>query len=113
MSPWRLRSKASNAGLYAKYFVSNFKTIPRAMKDTRGFWTGDYWGASRSATTRASSARHRSRSQDLLKPEYKDKVAMNGSPLTSGSAIAGVFAAALANGGSLTNVRPGIDWFPS
>ena len=29
---------------------------------------------------------------------------MNGSPLTSGSAIAGVFAAALANGGSLTNV---------
>ena len=36
---------------------------------------------------------------------------MNGSPLTAGSAVAGVFAAALANGGSLNNVRPGIDWF--
>ena len=46
-----------------------------------------------------------------MKPEYKNKVAMNGSPLTSGSAIAGVFAAALANGGSLSNVSPGIDYF--
>ena len=33
------------------------------------------------------------------------------SPLTSGSAIAGVFAAALSNGGSLSNVAPGVDWF--
>jgi putative spermidine/putrescine transport system substrate-binding protein len=46
-----------------------------------------------------------------LKPEYKGKVALNGSPLTSGSAIGGVFAAALANGGSASNVVPGIDWF--
>jgi putative spermidine/putrescine transport system substrate-binding protein len=48
---------------------------------------------------------------DLLKPLYKNQVALNGSPLTSGSAIAGVFAAALANGGSLSNVGPGVDWF--
>ena len=26
---------------------------------------------------------------DLLKPEYKNRVALNGSPLTSGSAVAG------------------------
>ena len=32
---------------------------------------------------------------DLLKPEYKNQVALNGSPLSSGSAIAGVFAAAI------------------
>ena len=44
---------------------------------------------------------------DLLKPEYQNKVALNGSPLSSGSAVAGVFAAALANGGSLTNIEPG------
>ena len=35
----------ANEGLYAKYFNSNYKTIPRALKDTRGFWMGDYWGA--------------------------------------------------------------------
>ena len=42
---------------------------------------------------------------------YKGKVALNGSPLTSGSAVAGVFSAALANGGSLTNVAPGVELF--
>ena len=36
---------------------------------------------------------------------------MNGSPLASGSAVATVFAAALANGGSLDDVGPGIDFF--
>ncbi len=35
----------SNTGLYSKYLVSTWGTIPRAMKDGRGFWAGDYWGA--------------------------------------------------------------------
>jgi putative spermidine/putrescine transport system substrate-binding protein len=99
------------AGLYARYFVSQYKTIPRAMKDTRGFWTGDYWGAvSIGYNTNIISTPPKTFA-DLLKPEYKNKVALNGSPLQSGSAIAGVFAAALANGGSLNDVGPGIDWF--
>jgi putative spermidine/putrescine transport system substrate-binding protein len=46
-----------------------------------------------------------------LKPEYKGKVAMNGSPLSSNSAIAGVLAATLGAGGSLSDVSPGIDFF--
>jgi putative spermidine/putrescine transport system substrate-binding protein len=99
------------AGLYGRYFVSTYKTIPRAMKDTRGFWTGDYWGA-------VSIGYHGNLVQnvprtfaDLAKPEYKNKVAINGSPLTSNSAVAVVLAASLANGGSLGNVGPGIDYF--
>ena len=40
-----VRDRRREQGLYAKYFASNYKTIPRAMKDTRGFWMGDYWGA--------------------------------------------------------------------
>src|SRR5260221_1838143 len=35
----------ANEGLYAKYFPSNYATIPRALKNTRGLWMGDYWGA--------------------------------------------------------------------
>jgi putative spermidine/putrescine transport system substrate-binding protein len=97
--------------LFAKYFVSNYATIPRAMKDTRGLWTGDYYG-SITIGYNASVVKTPPKSfADLLKPIYKSQVALNGSPLTSGSAIAGVFAAALANGGSLNNVGPGIDWF--
>ena len=98
-------------GLFAKYFNTHFASIPRAMKDTRGYWTADYWGAI-SIGYNANIIKTPPKSfADLLKPDYKGKVALNGSPLTSGSAVAGVFAAALANGGSLNDVGPGIDWF--
>jgi len=101
----------ANEGLYAKYFNRRFKTIPREMKDGRGFWVGDYWGVI-SLGVNQNIVRNVPKSfKDLLKPEYKNQVALNGSPLTSGSALAGVFAAALANGGSLNNVGPGIDFF--
>jgi putative spermidine/putrescine transport system substrate-binding protein len=99
------------SGLFAKYFNSNFGTIPRNMKDTRGYWTGDYWGAVSIGYNSNLIKTPPKTWQDLLKSDYKGKVALNGSPLTSGSAVAGVFAAALGNGGSLNDVGPGIDLF--
>ncbi|HEY5101004.1 MAG TPA: ABC transporter substrate-binding protein, partial [Gaiellaceae bacterium] len=98
-------------GLYGKYFVSEFSTIPRSMKDTRGYWWGDYWGAISIGYNQNLISNPPKTFADLLKPEYKGKVAMNGSPLTSNSAVSGVIAAALANGGSTSNVGPGIDFF--
>jgi putative spermidine/putrescine transport system substrate-binding protein len=99
------------SGLYGKYFVSNFATIPRSMKDTRGYWWGDYWGAISIGYNQNLVPNPPKTWKDLLKPEYKGKVALNGSPLTSNSAVSGVIAAALANGGGLGNVGPGIDFF--
>ncbi len=64
------------------------------MKDTRGFWMGDYWGSISIGYNKNLVKNPPKTFADLLKPEYKDQVALNGSPLTSGSAIAGVFAAA-------------------
>jgi putative spermidine/putrescine transport system substrate-binding protein len=101
----------SNEGLYAKYFNTNYRTIPRALKDTRGFWMGDYWGAVSIGYNKSLVSNPPKTWKDLLKPEYKGKVAMNGSPLSSGSAIAGVFAATLGAGGTLSDVTPGIDFF--
>jgi putative spermidine/putrescine transport system substrate-binding protein len=98
-------------GLWAKYKNANFATIPRSMKDTRGFWVGDYWGAISIGYNSQLISNAPKTWADLLKPEYKGKVALNGSPLTSGSAVAGVFAAALGNGGSLNDVSPGVDYF--
>jgi putative spermidine/putrescine transport system substrate-binding protein len=98
-------------GLYAKYFPSTFSTIPRNMKDTRGLWYGDYWGATSIGYNSNIIKTPPKTWKDLLKSDYKGKVALNGSPLTSGSAQGGVFAAALANGGSLSDVGPGIDFF--
>ncbi len=101
------------AGLYGKYFPSTFSTIPRSMKDTRGYWYGDYWGAISIGYNQNLISNGPTTWKDLLKPEYKGKVALNGSPLQSNSAVSGVIAASLANGGSLKDVGPGIDFFAS
>jgi putative spermidine/putrescine transport system substrate-binding protein len=98
-------------GLYAKYFNRYFGTVPRSMKDGRGFWIADYWGVISFGVNRAVVQNIPRSWADLLKPEYKNRVALNGSPLSSGSAVAGVFSAALANGGSLGDIGPGIDFF--
>ena len=101
----------ANEGLYARYYNRFFGSVPRSMKDTRGFWVGDYWGVVSFGVNR-NVVRNVPRSwNDLLKPEYKNQVALNGSPLSSGSAVAGVYSASLANGGSLSNIVPGIDFF--
>jgi putative spermidine/putrescine transport system substrate-binding protein len=101
----------ANEGLYAKYFTTNFKKVPRAMKDGRGFWVGDYWGVVSFGVNGAVVSNAPKSWKDLLKPEYKNRVALNGSPLSSGSAVAGVFSASIANGGSLNDIGPGIDFF--
>ncbi|MFN8224094.1 MAG: ABC transporter substrate-binding protein [Gaiellales bacterium] len=101
----------ANEGLYARYYTTNFKKVPRAMKDGRGFWVGDYWGVISFGVNGAVVPNAPKSWQDLLKPEYKNKVALNGSPLSSGSAVAGVFSAAIANGGGLGDIGPGIDFF--
>jgi putative spermidine/putrescine transport system substrate-binding protein len=101
----------ANEGLYAKYFNLNYKTIPRALKDTRGYWMGDYWGAVSIGYNKKLVPNPPKTFKDLLKPEYRGKVAINGSPLSSNSAVSVVIAAALANGGSLNDVQAGIDFW--
>ncbi|MEV4012659.1 ABC transporter substrate-binding protein [Nonomuraea angiospora] len=98
-------------GLFAPYKVQSFDKIPEGQKEDTGLWVNDYGGyvsigcdAKKIATCPTSFA-------DLLKPEYKGKVAMNGNPTKAGSAFAGVYAAALANGGSFDDIQPGIDFF--
>jgi putative spermidine/putrescine transport system substrate-binding protein len=48
---------------------------------------------------------------DLLKPEYKGKVALNGDPTQAGAAFAGVMMASLANGGSADDISKGVEFF--
>jgi putative spermidine/putrescine transport system substrate-binding protein len=98
-------------GLYKPYKVAAYKTIPKGMKDPSARWYGDYWGAISIGYNSNLIKPAPKTFKDLLKSAYKNKVALNGNPLTSNSAVSGVFAAALANGGSLNNIQPGIDFF--
>ncbi|MEV6728359.1 MULTISPECIES: extracellular solute-binding protein [unclassified Streptomyces] len=102
---------AARKGLLAPYEVAAFDQIPEEQKDKHARWYNDYGGyisigcdAKRVKTCPSTFA-------DLRKPEYKGQVSLNGDPTKSGSAFAGVYAAALANGGSFDDIQPGIDFF--
>ncbi|MFE9931207.1 ABC transporter substrate-binding protein [Streptomyces sp. NPDC005533] len=102
---------AARQGLLAPYRVDPFHQIPEDQKDPDARWYNNYGGymsigcdAKRVKTCPSTFA-------DLRKPEYKGQVALNGDPTKSGSAFAGVYAAALANGGSFADIQPGLDFF--
>jgi putative spermidine/putrescine transport system substrate-binding protein len=98
-------------GLFAQYQVSTWDTVPDTLKDPDGYWIGDYWGVIAFGANTDVVSNPPQSWQDLLKPEYRGQVALNGDPRESGSAFAGVFCASLANGGSLDDITPGIDFF--
>jgi putative spermidine/putrescine transport system substrate-binding protein len=102
---------AQQSGLLATYKVATWDSIPDNAKSGDGSWYSDYGGyvaigydSSKISTPPTSFA-------DLLKPEFKNKVAINGDPTKAGAAFAAVYAAALANGGSFDNIQPGLDYF--
>ncbi len=98
-------------GLIAPYKVSTWDTIPNDLKDPDGNWYGDYYGVLSFMVNTDVVKNVPQDWSDLLKPEYKNAVALSGDPRTSNQAIQSVFAAALANGGSLDNAQPGLDFF--
>ena len=105
-----------DAGQYQPYKVSTWDKIPDTLlglptKDPEGYWTGGYYGVMALETNTAAVQNPPTNWSDLLKPEYKGQVALTGDPRTSNQAIQSVFAAALANGGSLDNAQPGLDFF--
>jgi putative spermidine/putrescine transport system substrate-binding protein len=102
---------AAQQGLLAPYKVASYGDIPIGQKDPQARWYNDYGGyisigcdAKRVKTCPTTFA-------DLLKPQYKGQVALNGNPTKSGSAFGGVYAASLASGGSFDDIQPGLDFF--
>jgi putative spermidine/putrescine transport system substrate-binding protein len=102
---------ATADGLLQPYKVAEWDTIPDGAKDAAGNWWGDYYGVLSFETNTAVVPNVPQDWSDLLKPEYKGKIALAGDPRVSNQAIQTVYAAALANGGSLDNAQPGLDFF--
>ena len=98
-------------GLFTPYEVSNWATIPDSMKDPTGLWYGDYYGVISFGTNGNVQKTPPQDWSDLLNPRYHGQVAIDGDPRSANDAFSAVYAAALANGGSLDNIEPGINFF--
>ncbi|MET1231724.1 MAG: extracellular solute-binding protein [Candidatus Limnocylindrales bacterium] len=101
----------SNQDLFQPYMVSTWDTIPESAKDAEGFWVGDYYGVMSFVTNTEAVANPPKDWSDLLKPEYKNQIALDGDPRASNQAIQAVYASALANGGTLDDAKPGLDFW--
>ena len=97
--------------LFTAYKPSTFGSIPASAKDPKGNWVGNYFGVVSFGVNKNIVKNVPRTWADLLKPEYKGQVALNGNPLSAQAAFSAVWSAALANGGSLDNIQPGIEYF--
>jgi putative spermidine/putrescine transport system substrate-binding protein len=103
--------KADQAGLLAPYKVVTWSSIPANSKASNSTWYDDYGGYVAIGYDSAKVKVAPTSFKDLLKPIYKNQVAINGNPTQASAAFSAVYASSLANGGSLSNIDPGIQYF--
>jgi len=93
---------AKAEGLLASYKPSTWAEIPADLKDADGYWIGDYYGVLSFVVNKDLVKNMPTDWADLLKPEYKNAVALNGDPRTAYNAIVAVYAAGLSTGATTT-----------
>jgi putative spermidine/putrescine transport system substrate-binding protein len=104
----------ANKALFQPYKVATFDSIPADQKAADGSWFADYYGVLSFEINKDIIKGDSPKDwKDLLDPKYAHSVALAGDPLNSNQAIQSVEASALANGGSLDNAQPGLDFFKS
>jgi putative spermidine/putrescine transport system substrate-binding protein len=104
-------STGDSQGLWAPYKVTTWNDIPAAGKAPNGDYYADYGGYVAIGYDPARVKIPPTSFKALLGSAYKNQVAIDGNPAQAGSAFAAVYAAALANGGSLSNIAPGVTYF--
>lgn len=97
--------------LLAPYKVQSWDQIPGNLKASDGSWYSSYGGYMAIGYDSSKVKTPPTSFKDLLSPAYKNQVAINGNPTQANAAFSAVYAAALANGGSLGNIDPGIQYF--
>lgn len=100
---------AVEQGLVSAFEPSVFDEIPEGLKDPDGNWTAAYYGVL-TIGVNADAVDVPETWQDLLDPQYKGKISI-ADPRKSGIGVAAVMSASLANGGSVDDIGPGIEFF--
>jgi putative spermidine/putrescine transport system substrate-binding protein len=101
---------AKEQGLLAPYKVATWDTMV-GDKDPEGYYFVDYNGVMVFEVNTDVVTDVPQDWADLLDPKYNGQIAIAGDPRASNQAAQTVYAAALANGGDLDNIQPGLEFF--
>jgi putative spermidine/putrescine transport system substrate-binding protein len=99
----------ANTSLFAPYEVSTWSSIPAAQKDPTGLWYEDYGGYM--AVGYSTKFGTITSLNQLLGPQFKNAVALNGNPTSANAALNGVMMASLAEGGTAGSIAAGVNFF--
>ena len=101
----------ANTQYFAPYKPTGWADIPASQKEVTGLWKVGYYGVM-SVGYDANKIKTPPKSfDDLLKTPFKGAVALNGNPTQAAAAAGAVAYADLQAGGTLDNLKPGVDWF--
>ncbi|UAJ78277.1 ABC transporter substrate-binding protein [Leifsonia sp. ZF2019] len=101
----------ANTEYFAPYKPTGFDDIPADQKEKDGLWKVGYYGVMAVGYDANKIKTPPKTFDDLLKPEFKGAVALNGNPTQAAAAAGAVAWATLQAGGSLDDLKTGVDWF--
>ncbi|MFF1878644.1 ABC transporter substrate-binding protein [Leifsonia sp. NPDC058230] len=101
----------ANTQYFAPYKPTGWDDIPADQKESTGLWKVGYYGVMAVGYDANKIKTAPKTFSDLLKPEFKGAVALNGNPTQAAAAAGAVAYADLQNNGTLDDLTPGIDWF--
>ncbi len=105
---WGDQAKAE--GLLQPYKVAGWDTIPDALKDPEGYWYGDYYGTMAFEVNVDAVPFVPQDWNDLLDPRLKGLIAI-GDPVAASQSAHAVWAASVADGGTIDEPEKGIAFF--
>ena len=103
--------KGDSEGDFAPYQVTTWSNIPADAKASDSTYYSSYGGYVAIGYNPAKVKVAPTSFASLMNPAYKNQIALNGNPTQANAAFVAVYAAAIANGGSLYNIEPGITYF--
>src|SRR6266571_4457378 len=103
--------QAVQQGLVTPYKHAHWDDIDANLKDPNGNWCTEYWGAMAFAINTDVVKNPPTSFKDLLTNNYKNMVGIDGDPRQATDALYAVYAAALAQSGSVDSIQPGLDFF--
>jgi putative spermidine/putrescine transport system substrate-binding protein len=98
-------------GDFAPYQIATWSNIPADAKASDSTYYASYGGYVAIGYDSAKVKTPPTSFASLENPIYKNEIALNGNPTQANAAFSAVFAAAIASGGSVNNIAPGVAYF--